>query len=392
MSPILRELEQRGMQITYVTALNSGSFEIGLREEGLNYRMTYDYLDGEVAKKIEKAYLESRGLLEPKMLHDKVWQYTNLYTMDIAIRDMIENFFLFDKILAVEGADVVFVLHELNFWTKMLAYRSSARKIPVVSFQEGMYPDSPYFSEIAGLLCDYSSAVLLWGNHACQLFKRAGVPEEKLRIVGSCHADQIVKMDRSERRRGELYKALQIRGDKKIILLIVPYMANSSSDVLAEIDPLLHWLKDKKDFCLVLKFHPTEIACRIGEIAEYVRGRISDAVVLQHFDPYRIVCFSEACFIIGSSTLGAEVLLLGKPLAELNFRQRDYPNSYGKRGVAIQIARSDDFLKCENILRKGIPEELNARISNYVNEIFYKPDGRTIERNIETISDMLARK
>jgi len=380
------------MQSTYITALNSGSFEIGLREEGLNYRMTYDYLDEEVAKKIERAYLESRRLLEPKILNDKVWQYTDLYTMDIAIRDMIENFFLFDRIVTVEHADVVFVLHELNFWTKMLAYRASTRKIPVVSFQEGMYPDSPYFNEIAGLLCDYSSAVLLWGNHAYQLFKRAGVPEEKLKIVGSCHADHIVAMDRSEKRRREVFEALQIRKDKRIIFLIVPFTADGSVDVLAEIDPLVHWLKDKKEFSLILKFHPTEVAYTMGKIAAHVRERIGDAVVLQHSDPYSLICFSELCFIIGSSTLGAEVLLLGKPLAELNFRQRDYPNSYGKMGVAIRIARSVDFLKCENILRRDIPEELNASISHYVNEIFYKPDGRTIERNIETISDILARK
>src|SRR5262245_50805131 len=132
--PIMQELQQRGTEIVYCTAAAEAAFELTLNQAGLPYRHVMDYATPDVVAQITDAFHSLRPVwLDTIFTHPEL-QAAPLPIQDKVIRSAIENVFCFQRMIEVEKPDVLFALHELNMWGKLLGYFSHVQHIPYVTF------------------------------------------------------------------------------------------------------------------------------------------------------------------------------------------------------------------------------------------------------------------
>ncbi|MDH3445845.1 MAG: hypothetical protein OEN50_18115, partial [Deltaproteobacteria bacterium] len=112
--PITRHLENEGMQVIYVTAPAEMPFELTLKDEGLPFNHTQDYLDPNLAMTVDDAYRQVRSAWRDKVLDDSILHHFPLPVQDKALRMHTDNFYLFRRMFEVEKPDLVLALHELN--------------------------------------------------------------------------------------------------------------------------------------------------------------------------------------------------------------------------------------------------------------------------------------
>ena len=127
--PIMEALRREGMEITYFTAAAEGAFEITLNQANLPYRHLFDYATGETAERVSESYGQLRSTLQNKILGNRTMQSVPVVIQDKVIRGAVENFFCMERMLEVEKPALVFALHELNPWGKILGYLSHSQRM-----------------------------------------------------------------------------------------------------------------------------------------------------------------------------------------------------------------------------------------------------------------------
>src|SRR5262245_53075459 len=136
--PVMQELNRRGMEVQFFTAAAEGAFEITLNQAGLPYRHALDYATPEVTTRASAAFCTLRSVWQEKVLEYPLLQGVPLVIQDKVIRSAVENVFCFQQMLEVEKPDLLFALHELNSWGKILGHLSHEYQVPYITFQEGL--------------------------------------------------------------------------------------------------------------------------------------------------------------------------------------------------------------------------------------------------------------
>ncbi|MBU0466001.1 MAG: hypothetical protein KKE12_20825, partial [Proteobacteria bacterium] len=270
--PIIKYLEKEGLEVECLTTINNrcisdlrGNFEFPLREKGIRYCLTYDYLDKEIVKQIEsvrerlgkeiKEKFENLILTCP-LMEEGLW---------LGIDDMVENYVLMEKILEIKKPDIGLILHELNFWGKIFTYLLHRRGIPIVSLQEGLHPSGGReWLKTYLLRSEYSTKVCVWGEDTKKVFLDAGVPKEKIGIAGSSQYDELLRipLNKMKEIKKSVMEELEIPSDKKVILFIgtkLSFFYNiTREEVGFMVDSLINYIGRNDDLFLILKWHPIE--------------------------------------------------------------------------------------------------------------------------------------
>src|SRR5690242_7354710 len=123
-------LQREGMEIIYFTAAAEGAFEITLNQAKLPYKHLFDYVTAETASEVSEGYLKLGSVLQEKLLGNRTMQAVPLVIQDKVVRGAVENFHCMDRMLQVEKPALLFALHELNPWGKILGYLSHRHRIP----------------------------------------------------------------------------------------------------------------------------------------------------------------------------------------------------------------------------------------------------------------------
>ena len=185
--PVLEKLKKEGMDIIYITSHVYFPFEISA-------------LDNEIVP----LYVEDIIKEEDLGLEEKIYEYVSLKLADIHSNQKVFNLFsptvisktlrfisreviLFKKFIDENKIDIIFALHELNRWSKLLAFLSFKKGIPFVTLQEGAY----YIEHFSlSFHTEYSTANLVWGQQTVDLLRKLGNAPEKNIIVGDTHLDK----------------------------------------------------------------------------------------------------------------------------------------------------------------------------------------------------------
>ena len=379
--PIMDALRERGMKTLYFTAAAEGAFEITLNQANLPYRHIFDYGDEDTSNKIAAAYRQLRPVYQEKILGNDTFQAVPVVIQDKTIRPAVENFYCLDRMLEVEKPDLLFALHELNPWGKMLGYLSHVHRIPYFTLQEGLYyADIHYYR----FHTDFSTACLVWGEDCRQILRNAGCGDDKIYPVGNTHiwnakADAISPPTVAETR-----AALGIAPEKKIILFLMSHSYYQPFDARI----FLAWLKHRGDVVAVFKWHPVTNK----DIVERALERMpKDAPVINapDFDTYRLIGASDICITVGNSTTGLEAIAFGKPLVECRLPDQTY--SFVEHGVAESAVGFEDVgEKCEEIMSHGLPEVRQHQVKKYLAYNFAYQDNQTMERIVHLVSESLA--
>ena len=379
--PIMEALAGQGMEVVYFTAAAEGAFEITLNEAKLPYRHVLDYADAETAERVAHAMSELRPLLQEKILSNPVLQSVPIVIQDKTIRGAVENYHGLDRMLAVERPDLLFALHELNPWGKILGHLSHLHRIPYFTLQEGLYyADIHYYR----FHTDYSTACIVWGDECREILMRAGCSDDKLYALGNTHIWNAKKEFTDPVTVERTRAALGLATGKKIVLFL---MSHSHYHPF-EPGNFLRWMKDRGDIVAVFKWHPATGKEIIDRALEKF-SKDPSIVNVHETDTYALIGASEICITVGNSTTGLETLVFGKPLLEV--RLPDQPYSYSALGVAQQAFGFENLgEQIAAILGNGVPSETAVKVEQYLDHNFTYRDDRTMERIVELVERSIA--
>lgn len=379
--PIMEALAAEGMEVVYFTAAAEGAFEITLNQAALPYRHILDYANEETARRVAAAMAELRPVLQEKILTNRALQSVPLVIQDKTIRSALENFHGIDRMLEVEKPDLLFALHELNPWGKILGYLSHAHRIPYFTLQEGLYyADIHYYR----FHTDYSTACVVWGDECREILLKAGCSDDKIYPLGNTHIWNAKREFTAPAAVARTRAALGIAPEKKIILFLMSH----SHYRPFEAGSFLRWMKERGDVVAVFKWHPATGNEIVDRALENFKN--NPAVVSVHdFDTYALIGASEVCVTVGNSTTGLETLAFGKPLLEV--RLPDQPYSYSERGVALQAFGFEDIgEKIHAVITGGLPPETAQNVERYLAHNFAYQDDKTMERIVALVTRSLA--
>jgi GT2 family glycosyltransferase len=303
------------------------------------------------------------------IIHDKV------------IRSAVESFHGMNRMLEIEKPDLLFALHELNPWGKILGYLSHAQGIPYFTLQEGLYyADIHYYR----FHTDYSTACIVWGQECREILLKAGCSDDKIYPLGNTHIWDAKKEFSDPTMVRRTRSALGIAAEKKVILFLMSH----SHYRPFEAKDFLRWMKERGDMVAVFKWHPATGK----EIVDRALENLKDNPLIlsvHDLDTYALIGASDVCVTVGNSTTGLETLVFGKPLLEVRVPDQTY--SYTIRGVAEQAFGFEDIgAKIEEIFSHGLPEKAVANVESYLAHNFAYRDGSTMGRIVGLVSDSLA--
>src|SRR5690242_6000851 len=218
--PIMEALEREGMEIVYFTAAAEGAFEITLQQAKLPYQHLFDYATDETSSRIGEAYGNLRSVLQSKVLANRTLQSVPIVIQDKVIRGAIENFYCMDRMIEVEKPALLFALHELNPWGKILGYLSHRHRVPYFTLQEGLYyADLHYYR----FHTDYSTACVVWGEECREILMRAGCSDDKIYPLGNTHIWNAKGEFTAPAAVARTRAGLGIAPEKKIILFLMSH-------------------------------------------------------------------------------------------------------------------------------------------------------------------------
>jgi len=402
LAPLMDYLQQEGgLRVRYVTSAfnsyNVDSFERPLRDRAVSYDLIQDWMNEELVQEMRQLNqavqheITSRMFLEQHNILDYI---STLWTRD-AFRDTIECYVLFREYLKEVKPNIVFVLHESNFWTKILAFWAKEFGIPVVSFQEGMYrpyPDSQYFLTLYGkILAEYSSKVCLWGDYAKDIFTNCGVPGQKLVTVGAAHLDELLSVPVEERQdiRLKIRNEFQVSQEQKIILMLLSPSKIWQGDLVQDIRLIGEYVHQQPDMVLVVKWHPMEHSGLVEQVKQTLDAKSHPRIIHEHDRNIIDLIWASDLALTQNSTTGLECLVFGVPLVELNLSNQPFPNSYYKDGVAERIHRAEDIPRLSMFLKGQRFEMAPGAVERYLERLLFRLDGRTQERILGVVTELL---
>ncbi len=379
-NPIMHALKQRGMDVIYFTASAESVFEITLGAAGLSYLHPLDYADKTVQEQIRRAFREIRLRWQERVLAHPGLQVVPFPIQDKTNWSVVESLFCFRRMLEVEKPDVLFALHELNSWGKILGYLSHELSIPYITLQEGYYFGSPSFYRFH---TDYSTACVVWGDFKKDLLVRGGCSLDKTVPLGNIDLwearAKALQKDAIEATR----KELGIERHKKIVLFL---MCNANYAPLPA-EQLTSWLQARRDVTAVFKWHPVTGPDIIQRAAEKLKSS-PHIISTQTLDTYKLMGASDVCVIVGTSTTGMEALAYGKPLLEIRLPDRIF--SFASQGLAEPVEGfAEVATKIEEIFERGVPAERLKKVEQYLNALFAYRDDKTAERIADMTGEML---
>jgi hypothetical protein len=379
--PVMEKLSQRGVEVVFFTAAAEAAFEITLNEAGLPYRHALDYATPELAKHVSAACRTLRSTWQQLFLSQPVLQAIPIPVQDKIIVSAVENLYCFKRMLEVEKPDLLFALHELNPWGKILGYLSHELRIPYITFQEGLFYTSVPFNRFH---TDYSTACVVWGEATKQMLIAAGCGADKIPMLGNIDLWKARERATHPANIAATRETLGIKPGQKLVLFF-PSHANYKSFEMA---PFQRWLKSQPDVVLVFKWHPITNKDVIDRALKHLHG-LPRILSVQEFDTYALLGACDMCVTIGVSTTGMEALAFDKPLIEVRLPDQNY-YSFTAQGVAEPANDFPDLAeKVERLLTQGLPLQRRQNIERYFAKQFAFFDGRTDERVVEMAAEML---
>jgi CDP-Glycerol:Poly(glycerophosphate) glycerophosphotransferase len=232
------------------------------------------------------------------------------------------------------------------------------------------------------------------GDSNLQVVLEHGVPRDKITVTGSPRYDGVMGWSDSFVRGTR--RTLGVPEDKKMILFAShPYVYGFFGDTEIRremIRALLTAVREREEFCLVVKPHPTEDPSELMNLAQGMRNICFADKSLDIRDLIK----ATDVFISFASTATFHALVMKKPVISLEFPGGNTCGIFEQCGATL-VARSAEQLEAfvENIGNGTLPEmfvNLGAAREDFLNQWFYRLDGRAAERIEKLALDMAFEK
>lgn len=389
LSPLLDVLEDLGANVIYSTTQNlnfgcdlKGDFEVPLREAGKEILFLPEQFEMEIAPRFVRVYRKWERVITKNTRYLPDWSCSfSVAALRLRSMMMLEHDMLVEKLLDLVEPEIVLVLHEYNWWTRLLCAQATKRGIPVLSSMRGLpYSMNPPLKQDSR----YSTRVWLWGKSQYERLIADGSDPAKLVITGPVHLDAFRRELVGKER--ELREEFGLPEDKKVLLFIMPRI-QSISEGKEIISSLSEYVDSHDDMILVIKWH---IYQRLEEIEELRPKNIAadKLKMFQYENIYKLMACSDLGICRGTSA-GGELLAFDRPLVEVNWRGRNININYSKTRAAFEVRSSDEWNIIEKILKDGLSPQQKLAVEKFIEDNFYKLDGRCTERVLKEVIALL---
>jgi GT2 family glycosyltransferase len=380
--PIREEIRKHKGDILFVTPLSDYPYELDMMKRNLWYRHFTDYMTDDVVNKINAGLSDLFERWSAICFKWKGFRRWPLFKETWIFKELIEEYFCMEKFMEVERPDLFLVHHECGRWGKIIGHLCYKNKIPLVTFQEGDYY-TPLI--VNSMHTEYSTANLLWGNMTKDRLSAYANSVDKMFPVGNTHIDGAIKEYSSSEVRTAIRKELAIPPDKKVVLFLVGVKYGCIKERKVW-EGLLHGLERiDNSAVLIFKWHTNVVKAAIEQIKEIFREINPAVIILDAYDPYKLIAISDYCVALGQTTLNIEALAFGKPL--FSIPDPDSTDDYlVNKGVAQPAYPLGNWASLFNTMESGVSSDMQALLGKFLADNFYKLDGKSVERVIGVIS------
>jgi hypothetical protein len=335
-TPVMEELAKQGAKVLYIVGQAERSQEITSIKLGLNWAHVFDFVTDKDNDDIQRNYLLLRDAFKNNLKHNFLFGTSPVTVIDKTIYSTAVEYIGFRNLLKKEKPDLCFALHELNRWGKMFSFWSKKFKIPVITFQEGLYYglDFGYTGHVQN-----STLNLVWGERIKKKLTDFEAPGDKIIPVGNTHLSSEIKFQGKNCIREKKRKQYQCSDSFAILLLF-----SGEIPLIEELNPLFESIANSPDKSLFIKFHPITNQDQIKNWVSSIPDDCKTKVKTFHDqeNTYSLMSLSDICVIVQPSTTGLEALAFGKPLIHLDVKMREIlPYSFVEFKVAVKMTPAE---------------------------------------------------
>ena len=269
---------------------------------------------------------------EADILRSLLSQNSNVapFWLSHTAREYAELNVLFNNFLSTEKIDAVIVLHNANFFSRILSSIAIKKGIPVFSFQEGALRERDQVTfDKQRLATDYTTKTFCWSRDDLQRYQKAN-PSSSLMVGGLYHLDGVQRNSNGQ---------------------TVAFAPTISSEYKGSILDDAMWIKsycDRYGYTFAFKPHPFEhdkyqsnIPAFRGSALELLS--VSDYIISQH------------------STIMIEAATLGLNVAEVN--RSPHPTTESLAGKAYFLIEEEKDL--HTFITEGFSSKKWAKSQGY---------------------------
>ena len=359
LSPVVNELRSRGHDVKYIISDN-GVHNMHLATDylvpaGEQYVHAMQFFTSPMMLAVNEI---TKVTLQRIYAQNGTVDWVDPFWMTGAVREMSELLLAFTNMLQAYKPDAVMILHEANFFCKLLAYLCKQAHVPCISFQEGLLRHRDQSTQGKfNLASEYSHLILMWSEKAKQAYVEAGVTEDRLMVTGIPHLDShlLRKADKEfQQKKAEGKYLLGFRPDQKLVVFAPPQLARYEGNVDRALSQLAEWSMDTMTQ-MAMCFHPFEANETFQSIQTAFQNHPYTKLVMPNVaDTIDVIALADVV-ISQHSTVAIETLALGIPFVELDLDQVGVLESLVDQEVATRVG-PNEFKKIDAILQgNGLP-------------------------------------
>lgn len=383
--PLREQILAEGGDLLFFVPLTDYPFELDLVRRRLPFKYYTDYMDEAVRKRVAEA---TRDLLHQWTENCYKWDGFSrwpIFKQSWFFEALIEEYFCLERFIEVERPDMFIASHECSRWGKVLGSLAYRYRIPYVTFQEGDYhTDQMAFT----IHTEFSTADLLWGAKTIDFLRKYRCSADKMLPIGNTHIDGAVSTYAAAETISSIKKELALPPDKKVVLFLLDilYGGVDRKEVWEEVLRGLTQI-DGEAVC-VFKWHPHAYKNTFENIQRIFAEISPSALLLYVYEPYKLLAIADYCVTFGRTTLAVEALAFGKPLFSFP-SSPEQGDPYVAMGIAQSVYPAGNWGALVDTLRNGVPEAVRENVRRYLQEYFYKLDGKSVERAVDVMTYLL---
>ena len=227
--------------------------------------------------------------------------------------------------------------------------------------------------------------IAVTGEFARDILIKCGVDKNRLVATGRPTYDVLVCAE--ERfNKDEICRRLGLDPTRRIIVYTTENLPPSESKAM--VYAICKAVKEFSDLQFVIKVHPSEL-----DLSMYRRVTKDvgvDVLITRDANIYEVLYVSDIV-ITGFSATALDAMMLDKPVITVNFTGLEDPLPFAESGAAIGVCEEKDLVPAikRGLYDEDAREKLRVAREKFVYEHSYKRDGKSTERAIKLIEQMV---
>lgn len=354
--PVIEELRRRGWKVMI-----------------LRFERMWETVESFLSKTTKRRSLESfYAEAPPKSAKKMRWHAYNLTARLV--------FFLLNA-FRLEKPSIIIVLTDSSPPCTIAVLVGRFAKIPsLLLLHVGMIGRT---YECPELLVD---KIAVTGEFAKDILIKCGVDKNRIAVTGRPAYDALVRVE-EDFDKEEICRRFGLDPTRRIIVYTTENLPPSESEAM--VYAICKAVKEFSGLQFVVKVHPSELDLSMYQ--RVTRDVGVDALITRDANIYEVLYVSDVV-ITGFSATALDAMMLDKPVITVNFTGLEDPVPFAESDAATGVYEEKDLIPAikMGLYEEDAREKLRKTREKFVYEHSYKKDGKSTERVIKLIEQMVS--